>query len=155
MHMSEERDKLVFAPQVGFRLAHGGLQSENVVVERGRETLTSDRDGTDVRITVAGVPVELDFRQSRPATAPLRLTDDRGRVLEERISRFLMQSTYYRLMEGPTQFQRFATFDRLGPEVRVVELEMSGDPGEWRVAIPLTPVTRDGPRGFPIDSSAV
>jgi hypothetical protein len=48
--------------------------------------ITSDRHGTDVRITVAGVPVELDFRQSRPATGSLRLTDDRGRVLEERIS---------------------------------------------------------------------
>jgi len=157
--MSEERDKLVFVPQVGFRLAHGGLQSENVVVERGRETLTagitSDRDGTDVRITIGGVPVELDFRQSRPAPAPLRLTDDRGRVLEERISRFLMQSTYYRLMEGPTQFQRYATFDRLGPDVRSAELEMSGDAGEWRVNIPLAPVTREGPRGLPTDTSAV
>jgi uncharacterized protein YodC (DUF2158 family) len=44
-------DELVFVPQVGFRLAHGGLQSENVVVKRGGETLiaglTSDRDGTD------------------------------------------------------------------------------------------------------------
>ena len=157
--MSDKQDELVFMPQVGFRLAHGGLQSENVVVEQGRETLTvgitSDRDGTDVRITVAGVPVELDFRQSRPATASLRLTDDRGRVLEERISRFLMQSTYYRLMEGPTQFQRYATFDRLGPDVRSVKLEMSGDPGKWRVAIPLAPVTREGPRGFPTDANAV
>ncbi len=157
--MSGERDELVFAPEVGFRLAYGGLQSENVVVERGRETLTaaitSDRDGTDVRITIAGVPVELDFRQSRPAAAPLRLTDDHGQVPEERISRFLMHSTYYRLMEGPTQFQRYATFDRLGPDVRSVELEMSGDASEWRVGIPLTPVRRHGPRGFPTEGSAV
>ena len=59
-------DELVFVPQVGFRLAHGGLQSDNVVVERDGETftagLTSDRDGTDLRITIAGVDVELDFR---------------------------------------------------------------------------------------------
>jgi hypothetical protein len=159
MRLTGQPDELVFVPQVGFRLAHGGLQSENVVVEQGRETLTvgitSDRDGTDVRMTIAGVSVELDFRQSRPATAPLRLTDDHGRLLEERISRFLMQSSYYRLMEGPTQFQRFATFDRLDPDVRSAALEMSGDAGEWRVAIPLAPVTREGPRGFPIESSAV
>ena len=152
-------DELVFVPQVGFRLGRGGLQSENVVVERGGETLTagltSDRDGTDLRITIAGVDVELDFRQSRPAVAALRLTDDHGRVLEERISRFLMHSHYYRLMEGPTQFQRYATFDRLAPDVRSVELEMSGHIGQWRLTIPVVPVTREGPRGIPTDASAV
>jgi hypothetical protein len=67
----------------------------------------------------------------------LRLTDDHGRVLEERISRFLMHSTYYRLLEGPTQFQRYATFDRLANDVRSVDLEMSGDAGDWRVNIPV------------------
>lgn len=152
-------DEVVFVPQVGFRLAHGGLQSENVVVERGGETLTagltSDRDGTDLRITIAGVDVELDFRQSRPAVAALRLSDDHGRVLEERISRFVMHSHYYRLMEGPTQFQRYATFDRLAPDVRSVELEMSGDIGEWRLTIPVVPVTRAGTRGLPTEASAV
>ena len=159
MRTSVESDELVFVPQVGFRLARGGLQSENVVVERGHETLTagitSDRDGTDVRITIAGVDVELDFRQSRPASAPLRLSDDHGRVLEERISRFVMHSAYYRLMEGPTQFQRYATFDRLAPDVRSVRLEMSGDAGDWRVDIPVASVTREGPRGYPAEASAV
>lgn len=152
-------DEVVFVPQVGFRLARGGLQSENVVVERGGETLTagltSDRDGTDLRITIAGVDVELDFRQSRPAVAALRLSDDHGRVLEERISRFVMHSHYYRLMEGPTQFQRYATFDRLAPDVRSVELAMNGDAGEWHVSIPVEPVTREGPRGYPTEARAV
>jgi hypothetical protein len=159
MRMPNGRDEFVFVPQVGFRLAHGGLQSENVVVEHGGETLTarltSDRDGTDLRITIGGVDVELDFRQSRPAVAVLRLTDDRGQVVEERISRFLMQSTYYRLMEGPTQFQRYATFDRLAPDVRSVELEMTGDAGEWHLTIPVEPVTREGPRGNPAEATAV
>ena len=158
MRMADERDELVFVPQTGFRLAHGGLQSENVVSERGRETLTagitSDRDGTDLRITIAGVPVDLDFRKSRPANAPLRLTDDRGRVVAEGISRFVMHSAYYRLMEGPTQFQRYATFDRLAPDVRAVHLEMSGDAGDWRVTIPVAPVTREGARGHPTHASA-
>ena len=157
--MLDRQDDLVFVPQLGFRLAHGGLQSENVVQQRDGQTLTagvtSDRDGTDVRVTIGGVDVELDFRQSRPATAPLRLTDDRGRQIEERISRFLMNSTYYRLMEGPTQFQRFATFDRLAPDVRSVDLELSGDAGEWRITIPLTPVTRDGTRGHATAATAV
>jgi hypothetical protein len=155
----DERDELVFVPNIGFRLAHGGLQSESVVVERGGETLTagltSDRDGTDVRITIDGVDVELDFRQGRPASAPLRLLDDRGRPIAERISRFAMSSGYYRLMEGPTKFQRYATFDRLAPDVLSVELEMSGDAGEWRVTIPVAPVTREGPRASPIEASAV
>jgi hypothetical protein len=48
-----------------------------------------------------------------------------------------MESAYYRLMEGPTQFQRYATFDRLASDVRSVQLEMSGDAGDWRVNIPV------------------
>lgn len=152
-------DRLVLVPQVGFRLADGGLTSENVTVGRGGQTLTaqltSDRDGSDLRISIDGVAEELEYRKSRPVDAPVTVTDDRGRLLAERPSRFVVSSAFYRLMEGPTRFQRMATFDRLDSAVRSVDVAMSGGAGEWHVALPVTPVTRTGARGVPTAATAV
>lgn len=75
-------DQLVFVPNVGFRLSSGAIAEANVVVEQEGRTLTavlsSDRDGAEIRMNIAGVSEELDFRQSRPAEAPVRVTDDHG-----------------------------------------------------------------------------
>jgi hypothetical protein len=152
-------DELVLVPQVGFRLAGGGLTSENVTVAKGRQTLTaqltSDRDGSDLRITIDGVDEDLEFRKSRAVDAPVTVTDDRGNVVAERPSRFVMNSSFYRLMEGPTKFQRMASLERLDPAVRSVEVTMTGGAGEWRVVLPLTPVSRTGARGVPTSAVAV
>jgi hypothetical protein len=149
-------DELVFVPKVGFRLARGAIDAANVVVERDGRTLTagitSDRDGADIRMTVAGVAETLDFRQSRPANAPVRITDDRGRALEERPARYHGTSNFYRLMEGPTLFQRIVSLDRLEPDVRAIEVVMEGEAGEWRVTIPVEPRAASGPRGVPTDA---
>ena len=151
-----QADELVFVPRVGFRLAHGAMDAANVVIERDGRTLTaglsSDRDGAEVRITVAGLEETLDFRQSRPVEAPVRITDDRGRVLEERPARYHVNSHIYRLLEGPTLFQRMVSLDRLEPDVRAVEIVMEGAAGNWRVTVPVEPRTASGPRGLPTDA---
>ena len=151
-------DELVFVPNVGFRLAHGGLQSPNTVVSHGAQTLTvgvtSDRDGTDIMATIIGVDEQLEFRKSRGVDAPVTIVDDHGRVLEERPSRYAVNSHYFRLMEGPTQFQRMLTLDRVQANVRSLRFAMSGGAGHWDVVIPLEPVARDGPRGFSADARA-
>jgi hypothetical protein len=156
---SAASDELVFVPQTGFRLARGGLRSENVVVRQGSQTLTahlsSDRDGADLSMNISGVDEKLDFRKSRPVEAPVTVIDDRGIPVPERLSRFVMNSCFYRLMEGPTQFQRMVTLDRLDPGVRSVEVAMSGGAGEWRVVIPLTPVTAAGAQGVPTTAKAM
>ena len=150
-------DELVFVPKVGFRLAHGAMDAANVVIERDGRTLTagltSDRDGAEVRMTVAGLDQTLDFRQSRPVDAPVRVTDDHGRVLEERAPRYYVSSHIYRLMEGPTMFQRMVSLDRLEPDVGAIEIVMEGPPGEWRVTVPVEPHTASGPRGVPTDAT--
>jgi hypothetical protein len=66
-----------------------------------------------------------------------------------------MSSAFYRLMDGPTQFQRIVTLDRLDPAVRSVEVTMSGGAGEWSVVIPVEPVTAIGPPGQPTAAKAV
>src|SRR5437773_1518179 len=98
-------------------MADGGLQSPNTVARQGEKTLTvgvtSDRDGADIMATISGVGEQLDFRKSRQVDAPVRIIDDHGRVLEERPSRHVVSSHFYRLMEGATQFQRMLTLDRI------------------------------------------
>jgi hypothetical protein len=154
-----ESDELVFIPNVGFRLAHGAMDAANVVVERDGRTLTagltSDRDGADLRVTIAGLDESLDFRQSRPVDTPVRVTDDRGRVVKERPPRYHMNSHIYRLMEGPTMFQRMVSLERLSTDLRAIEMVMEGDMGEWRVTIPVKPRTATGPRGLATDASDV
>ena len=154
-----ESDELVFVPNVGFRLARGAMDAANVVVERNGRTLTagltSDRDGADIRVTIAGFDESLDFRQSRPVGAPVRVTDDRGRVVKERPPRYHVNSHIYRLMEGPTMFQRMVSLGRLGTDVRAIEMVMEGAMGEWRVTIPVQPRTATGPRGLATDATAV
>lgn len=151
-------DELVFVPNVGFRLARGGLQSPNTVVTHGAQTLTlgvtSDRDGADIMATISGVDEQLEFRKSRAVDAPVTVIDDHGRVLEERLSRYVVNSHFYRLMEGPTQFQRMVTLDRIQPNVRSLQFAMSGGAGEWKLTIPLEPVVREGPCGFPTNARA-
>jgi hypothetical protein len=150
--VSTPDDKLVFVPNVGFRLAHGGLQSPNTVARQGPRTLTvgvtSDRDGADLSATISGVDEQLDFRTSRHVDAPVKVVDDHGRVLAEQPSRYYVNSHFYRLMEGPTQFQRMVALDRIHAEVRSLEFAMSGGAGDWKMQIPLEPVTRSGPQGF-------
>jgi len=157
--VNAHHDELVFVPNVGFRLAHGALGSENVVVRRGAQTLTagltSDRDGAEITVTISGVEEQLDFRKSRPVDTPVRIVDDRGRALDERPSRYVMNSHFYRLMEGPTQFQRMVTLDRLDPDVRSVEFAMTSAAGDWRVAIPVQPLSASGARGVSTDAKAV
>ena len=151
-------DELVFVPNLGFRLARGGLQSPNTVLTQGAQTLTvgvtSDRDGADIMATITGVDEELEFRKSRAVDTPVTITDDHGRVLDERLSRYVMNSHFYRLMEGPTQFQRMVTLDRIQADVRSLRFAMTGEAGEWNVVIPLEPVVRAGPRGYPTDARA-
>lgn len=152
-------EELVFVPQTGFRLARGGLRSESAIVRQGPQTLTaklsSDRDGADLSMTITGVDEELDFRQSRPVEAPVRVVDDRGNLVPERLPRYLMNSHFFRLMEGPTQFQRFVTLDRLDPDARSVDVTMSGVTGEWHVTIPLEPVTATGTSALSTEAQAV
>lgn len=152
-------DELVFAPQTGFRLAQGGLRSANVVVRQAPQTLTaqltSDRDGADLSMSVMGVEVELDFRQSRPVDAPVSVIDDRGHIVAESATRHVVNSHFYRLMEGPTQFQRMVKLERLDPGVRSVEVTLSGGAGDWHFAIPVQPVTATGPRGVPTTATAM
>jgi hypothetical protein len=154
--VSAPDDELVFVPNLGFRLARGGLQSPNTVVSHGAQTLTvgvtSDRDGTDIMATITGVDEQLEFRKSRAVDAPITIIDDHGRVLEERPSRYAVNSHFFRLMEGPTQFQRMVSLDRIQSEVRSLQFAMSGAAGQWDVVIPLEPVTREGPRGHPTDA---
>jgi hypothetical protein len=154
--VSAPDDELVFVPNVGFRLARGGLQSPNTVLNQGSQTLTvgvtSDRDGTDIMVTISGVDEQLDFRKSRAVDAPVTITDDHGRVLEERLNRYVMNSHFFRLMEGPTQFQRTVTLDRIHADVRSLQFAMTGEAGQWNVVIPLEPVVREGPRGHPTDA---
>lgn len=149
-------DELVFVPNLGFRLARGGLQSPNTVASHGAQTLTvgvtSDRDGTDLMATITGVDEQLEFRKSRAVDAPVTIIDDLGRVLDERPSRYVVNSHFFRLMEGPTQFQRMVTLDRIDSKVRSLQLGMSGAAGQWDVVIPLEPVTREGPRGHSTDA---
>jgi hypothetical protein len=149
-------DELVFVPNVGFRLAHGAFDAESVVVEHEGRTLTagltSDRDGAELRMTVTGLEESLDFRQSRSVDAPVRITDDRGRVLDERTPRYHVNSHIYRLMEGPTMFQRMVSLDRIEPEVRTVDVLMEGGAGEWHVVIPVKPREATGPRGMPTEA---
>ena len=156
--MPASDDELVFVPNLGFRLARGGLQSPNTVLRQGAQTLTvgvtSDRDGADIMATITGVDEELEFRKSRAVETPVTITDDHGRVLEERLSRYVMKSHFYRLMEGPTQFQRMVTLDRIHADVRSLQFAMTGEAGEWNVVIPLEPVIREGPRGHPTDARA-
>jgi hypothetical protein len=151
-------DELVFVPNLGFRLARGGLQSPNTVVSRGAQTLTvgvtSDRDGTDIMATIIGVDEQLEFRKSRAVDAPITIVDDHGRVLEERPSRYVVSSHFFRLMEGPTQFQRMVALDRIQSDVRSLQFSMSGAAGQWEVVIPLEPVSREGPRGHPNDAQS-
>jgi hypothetical protein len=149
-------DELVFIPNVGFRLARGAMDAANVVVEQAGRTLTagltSDRDGAEIRMTVAGLDETLEFRQSRRVEAPVRITDDRGRVLDERPGHYEVNSNLYRLMEGPTMFQRVVSLDRLESDVRGVEIVMEGAAGDWRVTIPVEPRTAAGPHGMPTDA---
>ncbi len=135
------------------------MESANVVVERDGRTLTagltSDRDGAEIRMTVAGLHDELEFRQSRPVDAPVHITDDRGRVIEERPSRYHVNSHLFRLMEGPTLFQRMVSLDRIERDVRFIELVMEGGAGDWRVTIPVVPRTASGPHGVPTNAMDV
>src|SRR5438046_578164 len=120
--LARSTDDLVFVPNVGFRLARGAMDAANVVVERDGRTLTagltSDRDGAELRISVAGLNETLDFRQSRPVDAPVRVADDRGRVVHEQPARYHVNSHFYRLMEGPTMFQRVVSLERIEPDAR-------------------------------------
>ena len=146
-------DELVFVPNVGFRLATGAMASPNVVVEQAGRTLTagvtSDRDGAEIRMTVSGIDEVLDFRQSRVVHAPVRVTDDRGRVMEERSQRYHVNSHLYRLMEGPTRFQRMVALDRIEPDARAIEIVMTGGAGDWRFTIPIERQSASGARARP------
>jgi hypothetical protein len=150
--LGHSTDELVFVPNVGFRLATGAMVSANVVVEHGGRTLaagvTSDRDGADIRMTVTGIDETLDFRQSRLVDAPVRVTDDRGRVLEERPARYHVNSHLYRLTEGPSRFQRMVALERIAPDARAVEVVMTGGAGDWRFTIPVDPHNASGPRAM-------
>jgi hypothetical protein len=152
-------DELVFVPNVGFRLAQGAMDAANLVVERDGRTLTagltSDRDGAEIRVTIAGLDESLDFRQSRAVDAPVRVTDDRGRTVKERPSLYHVNSHVYRLMEGPTMFQRTVSLERLGTDVRAVEMVMEGAMGDWRLTIPVKPRTATGPRGLATNATDV
>jgi hypothetical protein len=152
-------DELVFVPNVGFRLAHGAMDAANVVIERNGRTLTagltSDRDGAEIRVTVAGLDESLDFRQSRAVDAPVRVTDDRGRVVKERPPRYHVNSHIYRLMEGPTMFQRMVSLERLDTDVRAIEMVMEGAMGDWHVTIPVKPRNATGPRGLATNATDV
>lgn len=149
--LARSTDDLVFVPNVGFRLARGAMDAANVVVERDGRTLTagltSDRDGAELRISVAGLDETLDFRQSRPVDAPVRVADDRGRVVHEQPARYHVNSHFYRLMEGPTMFQRVVSLERIEPDARAIDVVMEGAAGVWHVTIPIEPKNAAGPRG--------
>lgn len=152
-------DEFVLVPRVGFRLASGGLRSGNVAIRSGEQTLTaeltSDRDGADLSIKIDGVQQELPFRQSRRVEAQVTVVDDRGRRIAERPPRYVLDSHLCRLMEGPTFFQRMVTLDRLDPQVRSVEVTMTGGAGEWHVVVPMEPTSATGAHGLPTAARAV
>ncbi len=154
--ITRSADDLVFVPNVGFRLARGGMDAANVVVERDGRTLTagltSDRDGAELRVTVAGLDETLDFRQSRPVDAPVAVTDDRGRAVRQLPGRYHVNSHFYRLMEGPTMFQRMVSLERIEPDARAIEVVMGGAAGDWRVVIPIEPRISTGPGGIPTEA---
>jgi hypothetical protein len=157
--LARTTDELVFVPNVGFRLARGAMDAAAVVVERDGRTLTagltSDRDGADLRITVVGLDETLEFRQSRPVEAPVRVIDDRGRAIREQPARYHVSSHFYRLMQGPTMFQRMVSLERIEPDARSVEFVMEGAAGEWRVVIPIEPKNATGPRGLPTEATDI
>src|SRR5206468_10204556 len=114
--------------------------------------VTSDRDGAEIRMTVSGIDEVLDFRQSRVVHAPVRVTDDRGRVMEERSQRYHVNSHLYRLMEGPTRFQRMVALDRIEPDARAIEIVMTGGGGDWRFTIPIEAQSASGARAMRTDA---
>jgi len=154
-----QTDEVVFIRDVGFRLARGGLVSSNVVVARGPETLTaqltSDRDGSELRVTIDGVSEELEFRKGRAVDAPVEVVDDHGHVVAQRPSKYMPESSFFRLMDGPTKFMRNVTLDRLAADVRAVRFVMTGGAGDWDVTIPVEPHDASGPRGTPCDARAL
>src|SRR5207249_2719607 len=66
--------------------------------------------------------------------------------------RYHVNSHVYRLMEGPTRFQRMVALDRIEPDARAIEIVMTGGGGDWRFTIPIEAQSASGARAMRTDA---
>ncbi len=149
-------DDLVFVPRIGFRSVHARGTRANVVAENDGRTLTAaitpDRDGIRLQFTVTGIPMELRPGLNR-LEDPVRIRDDRGRDISTPRPRWQVGGSFGRAADGTATLSYTTLLEPLAPDVRSVELELSGAAGDWKVRIPVEPEGFAGARARAIDAA--
>ena len=149
-------DDLVFVPRVGFRSAHALGTRANVVANSGERTLTAaitpDRDGIRLQFTVKGIPMDLDSNGKR-FEDPVRIHDDAGRDISTPRPRWQVGGFFTRASDGTATLSYTTLLEPLAPDVRSVDLAVSGAAGDWDVRIPVAPEGFAGAPARAVDAS--
>jgi hypothetical protein len=155
---TEHDEKLVYAPQFGFRSAQILESPTNLVIERDGRTLTanlvSDRDCTTLHFTVLGfeAPADFDTVTYYHVKGSATVRDDRGREIPPH-PRWHTGGMIHRRGDGTLILDWQLKLVRLASDVRSVELSFGGPAGEWTVAIPIAIVEPAGIPATPISVS--
>jgi hypothetical protein len=158
-------DDLVYVPHVGFRFAHALGTAEKYVIEREGKTFTAElapiRDGCRLNVTIAGVDVtpptngdyfERGLFAPYPEFGMLVVRDEQGRDIGRPLPRWSGPATLRRTTDGEVTLHYGTVIAPLARDVRRVEIDVTGQVGEWRALVPVRPADLDGVLGLPIDA---